>query len=212
MKIGVIQASSQKEKNALLYQCVKKAVPSSEYEVINFGTFQEEDLSYSYIEIAVMISLLIESKSIDFIVTGCSSGQGIMLACNSLPGVICGYVKDPADAYLFGRINNGNAISFPLGLDFGWAAEINLQCALEKLFSEPFGGGYPAKDAGRKQADTNKLKQINAITKKSMLDIIYELDSDLVYKAVHKGNVYQHIIEHGTNKKLLEVLNDFAIK
>ena len=26
----------------------------------------------------------------------------------------------PSDAYLFGRINGGNAASVPLGLNFGW--------------------------------------------------------------------------------------------
>ena len=50
-----------------------------------------------------MISMLLSSKSIDFVVTGCSSGQGMMIACNSLPDVICGYVENPQDAFLFGR-------------------------------------------------------------------------------------------------------------
>ena len=33
---------------------------------------------------------------------------------------------------LFGRINDGNAVSLPLGLNFGWAGEINLQSTIEK--------------------------------------------------------------------------------
>ena len=40
--------------------------------------------SYSYVEVAVMVSLLIESQALDFVVTGGSSGQGMILACNSL--------------------------------------------------------------------------------------------------------------------------------
>ena len=48
----------------------------------------------------------------------------MMLACNSLPNVICGYAENPQDAFLFGRINDGNAVSIPLGLNFGWAGEI----------------------------------------------------------------------------------------
>lgn len=47
-----------------------------------------------------------------FVVTRGSSGQGMMLACNRLPGVLCGYAPTPKDAYLFAQINNGNAISF----------------------------------------------------------------------------------------------------
>lgn len=40
--------------------------------MINFGIFPEEDVTYSYIdiEISLMISLLLESGAIDFVVTG----------------------------------------------------------------------------------------------------------------------------------------------
>ena len=98
MKIAVIQASSQKDKNALLYNSLIKVVKDKEYEVINFGIFQNETVEYSYVEIAMLISILLESKAVDFVVTGCSSGQGMMLACNSLPSVLCGYVENPSDA------------------------------------------------------------------------------------------------------------------
>ncbi len=46
-----------------------------------------------------------------FVVTGCSSGQGMMLTCNSMPDVIAG-IPTPNDTYLFAQINNGNAISY----------------------------------------------------------------------------------------------------
>ena len=134
MKIAVIQASSQKDKNSLLYDSLVEVVKHKGHEVINFGIFEDEDVEYSYVEIAMLISILLGSKAVDFVVTGCSSGQGMMLACNSLPSVLCGYIENTSDAYLFGRINNGNAISIPLGLNFGWASEINVQCVLEKLF------------------------------------------------------------------------------
>ena len=75
------------------------------YEVVNFGVFQEEAVEYTYVETAMLICILLESKAVDFVVTGCSSGQGMMLACNSLPSILCGYIENPADAYLFGRIN-----------------------------------------------------------------------------------------------------------
>ena len=40
MKIAVIQASSQKDKNLLLYKSVQNAVRKKGYEVVNFGVFQ----------------------------------------------------------------------------------------------------------------------------------------------------------------------------
>ena len=156
MKIGIIQGTSQIDKNSILYECTK------EYgEVTNFGCFENED-NYSYVEIALEICLLISSKAVDFIVTGCSSGQGMMIACNSLPHLICGYLPTPQDAYLFGRINDGNVASLPLGLNYGWAGEINLKATLQQLFEEPFGIGYPLKDAKRKKEDTILHKKIQA--------------------------------------------------
>lgn len=209
MKVAIIQASSQKDKNNLLYNCVIRTVKDKEYEVINFGIFEDEKIEYSYIETAMLISILLESKAVDFVITGCSSGQGMMLACNSLPGVLCGYVENPSDAYLFGRINNGNAISFPLGLNFGWAGEINLQCTLDTLFDEPFGTGYPKQDAIRKQRDTKLLKAINSITKRELVDVITQIDLDFMRKVVKRDYVYNYVMKYGKNKELNDLLQSY---
>ena len=153
MKIGIIQASSQAGKNKLIFDTVKKYAAGS--EIINFGCTEDEPDRYSYIEISVLAGMLLSSGAVDFIVTGCSSGQGMMLACNSFPGVLCGYAPTPMDAYLFAQINNGNAVSLPLGLNFGWMGEINLQCTLDQLFAGPFGCGYPPEEKKRKKRLTN---------------------------------------------------------
>ena len=206
MKIGVIQATSQAKKNKLLYHCTANSVEKHGYEVINFGCYEDESCSFSYIEIAVMISMLLSSKSIDFVVTGCSSGQGMMIACNSLPDVICGYVENPQDAFLFGRINDGNSVSVPLGLNFGWAGEINLQCTLEKLFEDEFGIGYPPEDADRKKQDTLLLKKINALTKRNAINVFEQLDKALIQKVLKKHNVIEYILKHGREKEVLEFI------
>ena len=200
MRIGVIQATSQKDKNELLYQCTRNAVRAEEDEVVNFGVFPHEDVEVSYIETAVCVSLLLTSGAVDFIVTGCSSGQGMMLACNSLPGVLCGYAPTPQDAFLFGRINGGNAVSLPLGLNFGWSGEINLQCTLEKLFDGPFAAGYPPADAARKARDTQLLKQLSAITKRTMEEAFALYDESLMRRALSRKNVVEYIMTYGTNE------------
>lgn len=206
MKIGVIQATSQRDKNELLYYCTKNAVIQYGHEVINFGCFSDEPYTFSYIEIAVAVSLLLTSGAVDFAVTGCSSGQGMMLACNSLPGVICGYVENPQDAFLFGGINDGNAVSIPLGLNFGWAGEINLQCTMEKLFSGPFGAGYPPEDAERKRQDTLLLKKINALTKRTAIDVFEQMDKVLMQRIFLKENVIEYILEYGRDREILEFI------
>lgn len=197
MRIGVIQATSQRDKNALLMRCTEAAVRAQGHETVNFGCFPGEAESFSYIEIAVAVSLLLASGAVDFVVTGCSSGQGMMLACNSLPGVLCGYVENPQDAFLFGRINDGNAVSVPLGLNFGWAGEINLQCTLDKLFAGPFGAGYPPEDAERKRRDALLLKEISALTKREAIDVYERLDERILQKVLHRRNVVEHILAYG---------------
>ena len=112
MRIAVLQGSSQKEKNKMLFNAVQQAAPNA--EVINFGVFEDEQDELTYVEASFLVGLLLDSGAVDFVVTGCSSGQGMMLACNAWPGVCCGYTPTPQDAFLFGRINGGNAVSLPL--------------------------------------------------------------------------------------------------
>ncbi len=191
MKIGVIQASSQAGKNILLYETVKKYASGA--EVINFGCTEAEKGKYSYIEISVMIGLLLNSGAVDFVVTGCSSGQGMMLACNSMPGVLCGYVPTPMDAYLFAQINNGNAVSLPLGEEYTWAGQENMEKTIEKLFSEPFGQGYPKGEAARKLKDTLLLKDIRKKSQVSMQELMDALDPELKAKVMSKADVREAI-------------------
>ena len=199
MKVGIIQATSQISKNNLLYQYTKEYVE----EVVNFGCFEGEN-NYSYVEIALEIGLLISSQAVDFVVTGCSSGQGMMIACNSLPNLICGYLPTPQDAYLFGRINDGNVASLPLGLNYGWAGEINLRATLQQLFSEPFGIGYPLKDSKRKIADTQLIKQLNKQRKKEMITFLNEIDPQIISKIMQKKDVINYIVHHGKDERIVQ--------
>ena len=200
MKIGLIQASSQRDKNQILEACLRRTAPEGA-EVINFGIFGDSSVSLSYVQIALCISLLLESRAVDFVVTGCSSGQGMALACNSLPGVLCGYVQNPTDAALFGRINDGNAVSYPLGFGWGWAARINLEHTLEALFSAPFGTGYPPEEAERKQRDARKLKQMNRLCKRELAEFLPQMDQEVVDGALSYRPVADYVSKFGAEKK-----------
>ena len=204
MKIGIIQASSQNDKNALLFETVRKY--AGDAEVINFGCNGSENESYSYIEISVMIGLLLASGSVDFIVTGCSSGQGMMLACNSMPGVLCGYIPSPEDAYLFAQINNGNAVSLPLGEEYSWRGYDNFDLTLKKLFSEPFGQGYPKSEAERKLKDTRLLKEIRKKSQIGFNELFESLDDDMIRKVLTKKDVIRFVLENGNNVCLSDLL------
>ena len=200
MKIGVIQASSQVGKNKLLYDLVSKY--SCDSEVINFGCFESEDEKYSYIEISLLAGLLLASGAVDFIVTGCSSGQGMMLACNNIPKVLCGYIPTAMDAYLFVQINNGNAVSVPLGEEYTWKGEANLEETIKKLFSEPFGQGYPKGEAQRKLKDTKLLKDLRKISQIDAEEFYGSLDKELVSNIFTKKDVITYVFENGTDERL----------
>lgn len=206
MKIAVIQASSQSGKNELIYSTVKKCAPDA--EVINFGCTEDEETKFSYIEISVLVGLLLSSKAVDFVVTGCSSGQGMMLACNNMPGVLCGYIPSPQDAYLFAQINDGNAVSLPLGEEYTWAGEENLDKTIAKLFSEPFGQGYPKSEASRKLEDTKLLKQIRKDSQVSMLQLLNTLEKPLLDKVLLKRNVVEYVIENGKDEGIKSFLKE----
>ncbi len=200
MRIAVIQASSQAAKNELIYSAVKKY--AADAEVINFGCFGNEDNKYSYIEISVLVGLLLSSKSVDLVVTGCSSGQGMMLACNNMPGVLCGYIPTPMDAYLFAQINDGNAVSLPLGEEYTWAGEENLDKTIAKLFSEPFGQGYPKSEAERKLEDTRLLKSIRSSSQIKMTELLKTLEKPLLDKVLSKKDVVEYVLENGRDEEL----------
>lgn len=195
MKIGIIQASSQAHKNKLLFETVQEYAPST--DIINFGLSPNEATTYSYIDVSLLIGLLLSSNALDFIVTGCSLGQGMMLACNSMPGVLCGYAPTPQDAYLFAQINNGNAISLPLGEGYTWQGVDNFKETVAKLFSEPFGQGYPRAEAERKLRDTALLKEIRRKSQVSTIDLLDRLDKQLIKKITDKKDVIRYILEHG---------------
>ncbi|MEY8443807.1 RpiB/LacA/LacB family sugar-phosphate isomerase [Lactococcus ileimucosae] len=206
MRIGIIQGTTQVSKNELLHNAVVKAVGKKGYDVFNFGVYPNEKQSYSYTEIAFLTALLINSKAIDFVITGCSSGQGMNLACNTLPGLLSGFIQNPQDAYLFGRINDGNVASLSLGLGFGWLGELNLEYTLEKLFDGEFGIGYPADVAERKVRETHRVKEFNKMSKISMIELMKNMDRDFIDKIMTKKNVIHYIIENSNEVELVDYL------
>ena len=195
MRIGIIQASSQAAKNQLLFDTVRKYAAGD--EVINFGCTEDEPERYSYVEISVLAGMLLASGAVDYVVTGCSSGQGMMLACNSFPGVLCGYAPTPMDAYLFAQINNGNAVSLPLGEEYTWAGYENFEATVAKLFSEPFGQGYPRSEAARKAADTRTLRTIRGKSQRSAAELLDSLDRPFVEHIMQKQDVIRYILQYG---------------
>ena len=181
MKIALINENSQAAKNEIIYNALKKVADQKGYEVRNYGMYTaEDDAQLTYVQNGILAAVLLNSGAADFVVTGCGTGEGAMLALNSFPGVICGHVANPLDAYTFAQINDGNAISIPFALGFGWGGDLNLEYIFEKLFSEPFGGGYPKERVVPEQRNKKILDGVRAQAFKPLSEILKGLDKDLV--------------------------------
>lgn len=121
MKIALINENSQAVKNEMICETLKKVVEPMGHEVFNYGMYSAEDEhSLTYVQNGILAAVLLNSKAADYVVTGCGTGEGAMLACNAFPGVLCGHIVDPSDAYMFAQINDGNAIALPFAKGFGW--------------------------------------------------------------------------------------------
>ena len=142
MKIALINENSQAVKNAMVYENLKKVADAKGYEVVNYGMYSADDAAQlTYVQCGILAAILLNSGAADFVVTGCGTGEGAMLALNSFPGVLCGHIVDPSDAFMFSQINAGNAVALPFAKGFGWGAELNLTYIFEKLFEQEPGGG-----------------------------------------------------------------------
>lgn len=107
-----------------------------------------------------------------------------MLALNSFPGVICGHVEDPVDAYTFAHVNDGNAVAMPFAKGFGWGGELNLEYCFEKLFGFGHGQGYPKERVVPEQRNKKILDGVRAATFKPLIECLKSIDQELLRGAV----------------------------
>ncbi|MDU4314458.1 MAG: RpiB/LacA/LacB family sugar-phosphate isomerase [Klebsiella michiganensis] len=172
--------SSQANKNAIILNELNAVADEKGFPVYNVGMSDENDHHLTYIHLGIMASILLNSKAVDFVVTGCGTGQGALMSLNIHPGVVCGYCIDPADAFLFAQINNGNALSLPFAKGFGWGAR-----------KEP-----QVRNAGI----LNTVKA--AVVKENYLDTLRAIDPELVKTAVSGPRFQQCFFENCQNKEI----------
>lgn len=194
MRIALINENSQAAKNAMIYGSLKKVADEKGYTVDNYGMYAAEDeAQLTYVQNGILAAVLLNSGAADFVVTGCGTGEGAMLALNSFPGVICGHIEDPLDAFTFAQINDGNAVALPFALKFGWGGDLNLVYIFEKLFSQPFGGGYPPERREPEQRNKKILDEVRKHTlRQDLVEVLKELDPELV-KGAFKGEHFKEL-------------------
>ena len=185
MKIAIINENSQASKNAMIEKVLKKVVEPLGHEVVNYGMYTPDDqCQITYVKAGLLAGILLNSGAADYVVTGCGTGEGAMLALNSFPNVLCGHIVDPLDGYLFAQINDGNAIAMPFAKGFGWGGELQLELIFNQTFGYGHGNGYPPERVVPEQRNKKILDQVKQVTHRDMLTILKEIDQDFLKETI----------------------------
>lgn len=207
MKIALINENSQAGKNALIYDTLAEVAKEKDFQVFNYGMYgQEGESQLTYVQNGLLAAILLNSKAADFVITGCGTGVGAMLALNSFPGVVCGFAAEPTDAYLFSQINGGNALSLPFAKGFGWGAELNLKLIFERLFAEPMGGGYPKERVIPEQRNARILNEVKKISHQDMLTILKTIDQDFLKETISGEHFQEYFFANCQDKAIADYL------
>lgn len=214
MKIAVINEVSASSKN----EDIIKALDKFDHSVINVGMKNpDEGHQLTYIHTGFLTALFLQTKTVDFVIGGCGTGQGYLNSAMQYPNVFCGLIVEPLDGWLFSQINGGNCISLALNKGYGWAGNENLNFIFERLFSAEIGCGYPAhrKESQKQSRDT--LNKLSAEFHLSFDKIIDVMDDDMFKQAVTYPGVLEHLkadeLADGAIKTtLLNKLNKLNIK
>lgn len=207
MKIALIIENSQAAKSEIVHNALTAVAEPLGHEVFHYGMYSAEDkASLTYVMNGILTGILLNSGAADFVVTGCGTGTGSMLAANAMPGVFCGLIIDPTDAFLFGQINDGNAIAMPYAKGFGWAAELNLQDVYRKLFDGERGLGYPKERAEIMRKNRGILKELKAATCKDIISALKAVDQDLLKAAIAGEKFQEYFFANATDEAVRDYI------
>jgi ribose 5-phosphate isomerase RpiB len=201
MKIGVVTEVSTVGKN----KDILAALDGFGFKVFNLGMKNEpNEPELTIVETGFLSALLLNLKCVDLVVGGCGTGQGYLNCVLQYPGVVCGLVLDPTDAWLFPQINGGNCISLALNKGFGWAGDVTLKFIFEKLFSVEPGGGYPEHRVVSQQKIRAKLKRVSQLVHPSFDEIIEKMDEEVLRGVLTFPGIFKFLSDNFKSKSSIE--------
>lgn len=209
MKIALINENSQAAKNELILTQLKGVVEPMGHTVDNYGMYAADDeAQLTYVQVGILGAILLGSGAADYVVTGCGTGEGAMLAMNSFPGVICGHIEDPVDAYTFAHVNDGNAVSIPFAKGFGWGGELNLTYMFEKLFGFGHGQGYPKERVVPEQRNKKILDALREQTIRPLTECLDRIDRELLIGAISGAHFREMFFANCKDEKIAAYIED----
>lgn len=202
MRVGIVNEVSACAKNKDIVAALETL---RGVEILNLGMKDpQEDHPITYIQTGLMSAILLNCGICDFIIGGCGTGQGFLNSVMQYPGVFCGLIQEPLDAWLFSQINGGNCISLALNKGYGWAADINLKYIFERLFQDPAGRGYPPARAQSQQESRECLKGISRSTHMPLDKALDIIDRALLAPIAKRDDFMEALREQAQNSELAE--------
>ena len=112
-----------------LKQEMTKYLNELEYNVIDYGTNNEESTDYPIY--AFKVGEAIKDKKINFGILICGTGIGMSIACNKVKGVRCANVENIDECILSRLHNNANVIAISSNIE-------NAKELILKFLTQPF--------------------------------------------------------------------------
>ncbi len=206
MKIAVISEVSARARNTDILSVLAE---HTAHEVFNAGMDAGGDgAELTYIQTGLMAGALLNCGACDLAVGGCGTGQGFLNSAMQYPGVFCGLIVDPLDAWLFSQINAGNCISLPLNKGYGWASDLNLKLVFRELFKDTPGAGYPPHRSESQAQSRERLEGISIAAHRDFLEILRSLDADIV-RPLKSYDVFLGLLKQAPKRELAQKITAY---
>lgn len=206
MKIAVVNETSTADRNA----DILAALRDRGHTIINAGmTRGGTSPELTVIHTGFLAAVLLATGRVDYVVAGCGTGQGFQIAVAQYPGVYCGHLMTPLDAWLFTQINGGNVVSLALNQGYGWAGDVNLRLIFDQLFGVEWGAGYPSHRTSTQRESRELLTGISETTHHPMAEIVRALPRRVVEPALRFPGVWELLdVGHLTDAWLAAALSE----
>lgn len=205
MKVAVVSEVSTANRNAALIA----ALEGRGLDLMNVGMKEAgpDQPELTYIHTGLLSAVLLNTRRADFVVAGCGTGQGYQMSVSQYPGVLCGHIVTPLDAWLFARINAGNCISLPLNQGYGWGGDVNLRLVFDQLFTDVRGAGYPNHRKASQASSRQELIGISQTTHRPLAEVIPELPLGILQPVLRYPGVTDVLdVDHLADTALADAL------
>ncbi len=207
MKIGFVLEESQRYRMQEAEEELRRAAERYGHTVYNYTTEFG-----SYPRTGLVTAILLNSGAVDFVVTGCGTGEGAIIATDAFDGVQCGYIKDPTDATMFREINMGNAAAIPFTKNYGNEGRLNLRYVFDRLFCpmpEKEEDYYIGKELVQVVKDyKDEWDKLKKIAQTDICEVLRKVDALYLKQAIDGPVFREHFYANCRNEEIAQILRE----